>query len=342
MVLIAVLAAACSGSDSQSPADNAHEGDSVPAEDAGGAGGPAAEGSHPDSAGLDGVAADSEEPDWFTPYEERVYPLEAFIRDVTAEAFPEQHEFRSEPMAAIEDLTQDCMTAEGFRYVAVDWAALDAQIDASTPSLAEEDFLPLWGYGLSYSLGKRQEIEPGYVDPNEAIRAGLSPNELEAWEEQWGECFDSASAWFDQAEVMHWALQDEIEALNERISTDPRIAEATAGWSACMAQRGHGYANHDEIFGYLGSLADPLRDRLRTLGGTDQIDAALQADLDALLAIEVEIAVADLACKKRLDQALYEVTVEYQQRFLNDNEDRLALLREDLPTMTVPDTIWWR
>lgn len=54
------------------------------------------------------------------------------------------------------------------------------------------------------------------------------------------------------------------------------------------------------------------------------------------MAIEIEIAVADLACKTPLDQTEYKVRVEHQQRFLDDNQDRLALLRYELPTMTMP------
>lgn len=302
-----------------------------------------------DGAGADpsgGSAGDEpagHDPDWFTPYEERVYPLAVFIGELRADLFPESLEFDADPMGAVEKRTLDCMTAQGFRYEIVDWAAIDAEIDAAMPSLAEEDFMPVWGYGVAFGLGAPQVIEHSYVDPNEAIQEGLSASELEAWRDQLVQCRSQASAELDRpAIILTWALRGDMEALQERVDSDPRVVKAGAEWSRCMAERGHSYVNQEEIFAYLDTIADPLQARLFALGGPDQIDDAYQADLDALRAIEVEIAVADLQCKKRLEQVIYEVTVEHEQRFVDENQDRLALLLEELPTMTVPAEIWWR
>jgi len=135
---------------------------------------------------------------------------------------------------------------------------------------------------------------------------------------------------------MPWALWDDLQRVREAVDADPRVAAALADWSSCMAGQGHPYASRDEIFAYLQSFADPLLDRLRELGGPDNIDAAYQADLDNLKTIEVGIARADLECREPLEQVQYEVEVEHQQRYLDDNQDRLALLREELPTMTLP------
>jgi len=242
-------------------------------------------------------------------------------------------------MAVVEDMVYGCMTTQGFRYEVVDWAAIDAEIEAATPNLTDEESMITSGYGFAYSLDAPQVIETSYVDPNEEIKAGLSPNEREAWEEQWGECFDAAAAERDRSQVIYFVLQDDMEVLREGINSDPRVVAAASGWSACMADHGHSYTSPKEIFRYLDGMAQPLQDRLRELGGHDNIDAAFQADLDALMDIEVEIATADVACSRPLDQVVNKVKAEHEQRFLDDNEDRLALLREDLPTMTLPKTV---
>lgn len=345
-VLAGLLGSACSGADSEartggireeaSAADAvAEEGGDGPEQpvDSSDEMSPLGDGSGKSLAEGSGEAADG----GFTPYEERVYPLGVFLSEVVSEVYdyPEY----PEPMAAIEDLTHDCMVAQGFRYAKVDWAAKDAASAAAMPSLAEEDYMPTRGYGFADSLDAPEVIKTGYVNPNETIKAGLSTFELKAWEQRRRECVRQA-----QKEVMdrpgrlilRFALRDEMRLLSERIAADPRTAEATQRWSACMAEQGHHYAHPDEIFEYLASLADPLEARLRALGGPDNIDAAYQADLDALMAIEVEIAVADLACKRPLEQTGYEVTIDHEQRFLEENQDRLALLREELPTMTLP------
>lgn len=244
-----------------------------------------------------------------------------------------------DPMAAIEDMKHDCMIEQGFRYAKIDWDAIDAEYVASVPSLSEEDFTPLMGYGIAASLDAPQVTESSYVDPNESIKAGLTDAELEAWEQRRVECVVRA-----QKEVLdrpgglliRFVLRDELAALDERIATDPRVVEAERQWSACMAAQGHSYVDQDEIFDYLHSMSDPLLDRLRALGGPDHIDAAYRADLDSLKAVEVEIAVADLACKRPLEQTQYEAAVEHEQRFIDNNQDRLALLRAELPTMTLP------
>ena len=277
--------------------------------------------------GDDGSAED-------VPAEERGSPLGAFLADLRAEAFPD-HDF-SDPMAAIEQMKYDCMTQQGFRYAMIDWAAKSAARAAVMPSVDEEDYMSTHGYGFADSIDAPEVFEHGYVDPNDAIRETMSASEFEAWESHRRDCVHHAQTEISRPGVIYLALQDELAALQERVDADPRIAEATAEWSACMAKRGHSFSDQDEIHSYLSGIADPLLNRLRALGGHEHIDAAFQANLDALQAIEVEIAVADLACEGPLQQVREEVRFEHEQRFVDENQDRLALLREELPTMTMP------
>lgn len=334
MLVVAVLAAACSsgssdiersasdsdGAASAAPEVSPEEGEAGSAE-----AGPLADGTTADDVGDDG----------FTPNDERVYPLRAFVGELTDELFPgwdDEH-----PMVVIENSTHACMTGQGFRYTEIDWLAMEAEGRANTPVVSDEEYMTANGYGFADSLDAPEvQHEYKYVDPNEAIRNSLSEGELAAWWSQEGTCRAVAQDEATRHSVVRWALQDDQQRVNEAVAADPRIAAAIAEWSSCMAAHGHHYADRDELFRYLQGLANPLYERLLAMGHPDELDAAYQADVDALKAIEVKIARADLECREPLEQVQYEVEVEHQQRYLDENQDRLALLREELPTMTLP------
>ncbi len=319
--------------DAQAVAEGAHAEDPDSAEDQSDDGGGDSDENDPGGEAGDDNSAE-EEAD-----EQRGSPLGAFLADLRTEAFPD-HDF-SDPMAAIEQMKYDCMTEQGFRYAMIDWAAKSAARAAVTPSVDEEDYMSTHGYGYADSIDAPEVFEHGYVDPNDAIRDSMSQSEFEAWESHRRDCVHHAQTEISRPGVIYLALEDELAALQERVDADPRIAEATAEWSACMAKRGHSFSDQDEIHAYLGGIANPLLNRLRALGGHEHIDAAFQADLDALQATEAEIAVADLACEEPLQQVRYEVKVEHEQQFLDDNQDRLALLRQEAPTMTMPPGSGW-
>lgn len=208
--------------------------------------------------GSPGDVSNEDPKEGFTPYEERVYPLGTFLNDLRSEVFGDQ-DF-SDPMGSIEDLKHACMTEQGFRYGKIDWAAIDAEFEAATPSLAEEDYIPTRGYGFADSLDAPETTESSYVDPNEEIKDGLTAPELAAWEQQRRECARRAQdEVLGRAGVIRWALRDDLDALDERITADPRLAEAAREWSACMAGFGHHYADRAEIFDYSPGLPTLFR-----------------------------------------------------------------------------------
>lgn len=270
--------------------------------------------------------------DGFVPYEERRTPLDGFLANLTTEAFPD-HDY-PDPDAAVEDMIFDCMASEGFRYARVDHDAWDAGFDQSLVSVFGRDYAAAHGYGITRRLG-HETLGSSYVDPNLAIRDGLSESQLTAWDQRFYEC--QQPAWekvlFPPQEAEQALLrvfEDELDALQARIETDPRIAAATAEWSACMAAEGYRYSDQREVIGYLRGLGAPLEARIESQGGLEQIDASLRADLDSLLAQEIEIALTDYRCSRPLEKVRYEVAVEHQERFLEDNQDRLALLGDEL------------
>lgn len=72
---------------------------------------------------------------------------------------------------------------------------------------------------------------------------------------------------------------------------------------------------------------------MRAAGRPDRIDQELQDDIHAFRNTEIVLATADLECSKARDRVVHEVTVEHQERFLQENKDRL---RQELPTATLP------
>jgi len=342
---LAMLAAACSATGSYGEGAEPSSGDSDAA-DAGDAGGGAGADSDAESVSSSAPASVADdgagEPadgaangdDGFTPYDERVYPLSEFVGELVDELFPGHDD--EHPMVVIENSTHACMTGQGFRYAMIDWLAMEAEGKAKTPLVSDEEYMTANGYGAADSLDAPEvPFEYDYVDPNIAIRDSLSEGELDAWWAREDECRTEAQNEIMRPGLVRWALQEDRQRLREAVDADPRVAAAWGEWAACMAARGHQYASRDEIFAYLDRFAGPLRARLLEFGGPDNIDPAYQADLDDLKAIEVGIARADLECREPLEQVQYEVEVEHQQRYLDDNEDRLALLRDELPTMTL-------
>ncbi len=303
----------------------------------------AAESADPEGADPDGAEGDDAGGD---SGQVRGYPLEAFIAEMRAELFPEQHAI-ADWWAAKDQMTQECMADHGLRYElrhsATDAGAEDAETAAEPPGPSEEDvdaMVAFGGYGLADSLlyvPGAVESDDSYVDLNEVIRDGLSASERKAWDRQRADCHFEVSKWFEEPDIVTWQFELPYQALFEGIRADPRLVAAIASWPECMAQRGHSYDSQDAIHQYLNSIAGPLRSRLRALGGPDRIDAEFQADLDAFRALEADIAVADVACSDRVEQVIREVRFEHEQRFLDENQARMAaLLREGSPTITAP------
>ena len=260
-------------------------------------------------------------------------PLDSFLAGLISEDYPAA--YAADPDAVEQDLMYDCMTAEGFRYVRIDRDAEAAGFGPGDVAVDGEEYASAHGYGITRRVGSQGIISSTYVNPNRAITDGLSESEREAWGEQYNECNRLA---FEEVRdplqlpwnALHAHFGDELEDMDDRFWADPRITAATAEWSACMAQEGYSFAHEREPIGYLHGLAGPLEERVLAAGGLDHIDADLQAELDALLAQEVDIALADTVCSGPLDEAHSEVRADHQRRFLEEHQDRLALLRAEL------------
>lgn len=153
-------------------------------------------------------------------------------------------------------------------------------------------------------------------------------------------------------------LQPGLEEMNQRVTADPRVAEAAEGWTRCMSDRGYPYRDEDDLYrSGLGDLEERYRElvpvaepfagwseeeieRFWAESSGEQIDdffaaADLRAqqavDQEALAALQREerdLAEANFSCSQERDAIWNAVRVEYETLFIRDNREVLEQVRE--------------
>lgn len=291
----------------------------------------------------------------------------------------EESERRAQELIAL------CMAAEGFEYVPVDPAG-SGSVQASFQDGSEE-YAREYGFGITTWYGREESDgqESGPADPNEAIRAAMSESEQGAYTEalygppatddEGAEALDDPEQVFGagcQGEAyrevqgrlirMFQLLGPALEDLTERMDADPRVAEASGGWSACMADRGYRYENQNELYelvfqdfsSRLDEIIGPDRGFVNPFEGwtaeevetfmaenseqeiedfTEQARSEARAGVDqeavaALQQEERDLAVANVECGRELQDVYQEVWSEYEQGFIEENREQLGQVRD--------------
>lgn len=319
-------------------------------------------------------AAGEDEPESLSDY------LGFSIDDPDAAAVQfEESERRAQELIAL------CMAAEGFEYVPVDPAGsglVQAGFDSGSEEYARE-----YGFGITTWYGREESDgqESGAADPNEPILAAMSESERGAYTEalygppaaddEGVEAFDDLDQVFGagcQGEAyrevqgrllrMFQLLGPALQDLNERMEADSRVAAASEGWSACMADRGYRYEDQnamfevifqdfgnrlDELVGPDGGFVDPFEDWTREEVETFMAENSEQeiqdfyeqarsearagVDQEAVAALQQEerdLAVANFECGQELQDVLEEVWPEYEQGFIEENREQLGQVRD--------------
>ena len=365
---LALAAGACGGG---SPSVETASGDpssTEPPNDAGAGAEPAGE----ETAGTE--AAGEDEPESLSDY------LGFSIDDPDAAAVQfEESERRAQELIAL------CMAGEGFEYVPVDPAGsglVQAGFDTGSEEYARE-----YGFGITTWYGREESDgqESGAADPNESIVAAMSESERGAYmealygppaaDDEGVEAFDDLDQAFGagcQGEAyrevqgrllrMFQLLGPALQDMNERMEADSRVAAASEGWSACMADRGYRYEDQnamfevifqdfgdrlDEIVGPDGGFVDPFegwtREEVETFMAENseqeiqdyyeqaRSEARAGVDQEAVAALQQEerdLAVADFECGRELQDVLEEVWPEYEQGFIEENREQLGQVRD--------------
>jgi hypothetical protein len=314
-----------------------------------------------DAASGDKAESSSERPDG-----RKATPLETYFESVgLSEDSPSDDEIR-EQERRVEQKIVDCMREQGFDYTpmeAPDPASVD-DFDEGPWSLPPDEFAERYGYGMftideSELPGMDDEAE----DPNQAALDEMSEAERVAYEEALYGKFDDttgeiltegcsgeayAAEFGDSAasEDEFAGLFEEMDALWTRIDDDPRVAEATRDWADCMADAGYpGVSTPEDASNLVQQRFDELVPGDATSGesleGADGEAVTVSGDpaeLDpddrrALRDYEIAVAMADFECQDgdgKYADVYYEVQVELEQQFIDENRDELDRYRESL------------
>ena len=249
-----------------------------------------------------------------------------------------------------EQLIAECMRSEGFEYVPLTDVYVPPQLDDAW-ALPEDEFTATYGYGVSTILPDVDRPE----DPNEAIRAAMTPAEAEAYRvalhgaqaDGWSGntppplsesgCAGKATAVvYDNLDEYgrdpQWeTLASDLSALDIRIDGDPRGVEAEQAWIDCMADAGYPGLDH------IGGGQTLVSNRVDEVLGIEGSEAHLpwsEAEPEALRELqqfEIAVATSDRACKtEHFDDVFREVRFEMEAEFVEQHRDELEQHRERL------------
>lgn len=312
-----------------------------------------------------------------TPTEEEAAPLEAMLTEYLSDWSDEDIQQR---LAEMERQVAACMAEEGFDYTPVDYSQVEFDLGSTLelePGSAE--FAEQFGYGITTDPFTSGDTE--VTDPNEAYVAAMSDAERDAYlTALYGTVYADAGAategealedydWEEagctgraQQQVMTSGLQDDAFAALQAdmlqmladADADPRLAQVSTDWSACMLDAGFDglervgdgeatisaevEAARAEIYGGAASgTDDPAEAARRALmgaaGGADpQLDAAFDEALAEITPREIDMAVADAACRAEVgyDDIRRQVDTQYQLAFLAEHADEIQTWLETL------------
>lgn len=196
--------------------------------------------------------------------------------------------------ANFQQAIEDCVERTGFEYEAP--AAVPQPAGSAVQSDAEV------GYGVTVS-NSPAVVEAGIAAEEEAREANLEyaeslpDDDVDLYLEVIGEAAPAeplpagepancqqaaAETVLEPAMAAQVALAEESIAVAEAVQTRPDVVAATSAWSSCMRSAGHHYT-------------DPGQPEQEILSAVTEDPAV---DLDALLAEERALAVADLECRE--------------------------------------------
>lgn len=117
----------------------------------------------------------------------------------------------------------------------------------------------------------------------------------------------------------------ELDAMNSRLRSDPRVLAFDQTWSECMDAQGYRYARHQD-------LVDDLYARLlqvellevegKTVSRSPEV-------LDELLRSEQQVGLASFDCEQGFRSDLERLRYNYENEFLDDNRFRIGVVLEE-------------
>ena len=207
-----------------------------------------------------------------------------------------------------QEMIAECMKAEGWEYTPYVNPVVLGGFELS--EYDEEEYRRVHGFGIATEVLRFKELlesrsDDGTADPNFETSQGMSDNERAAYEAAlYGEqvtepteeelevmtdeelaelaerrmgadggCFDEAWRQVVPDEAFVEEFGGALDDAYERAAADPRIVEAEADWSVCMAKRGHAFTSQAAMFKYLyGDNGESGDFRKRVEGASGNFD----------------------------------------------------------------------
>lgn len=152
---------------------------------------------------------------------------------------------------------------------------------------------------------------------------------------------------------------DVFEGMEEQLENDPRIVELTDNWVRCMADKSYSFTAPEDVWREVERRMEPIRSAV--WGGdmfgpaafdmtpedmeamteeeldeffsdfqppAPEITSETQAMLDAVIAYEIPLAVADFGCQQGSERVYMEVQKEIELRFIEENQGEITAFLE--------------
>jgi hypothetical protein len=157
----------------------------------------------------------------------------------------------------------ECMSEEGLTYL----GPPEGQSVLERTGLTEEEFRAAYGFGHSTAIDLAKAVESSAKAAMEeygAALGALSESEREQYESREQECLQRSYAEFGLPEngsvylPNDSPINDYIEQAMEAAQSDPRLADVTAAWSACMSGQGYEFTDRDQMGLPLAEAALPF------------------------------------------------------------------------------------
>ena len=258
----------------------------------------------------------------------------------------------------VEELVAVCMADEGFDYKPVDQSQYTS-FSSDDEDRDTEKWVAEHGYGMNMTPEEEDEMNEQsseFVDPNQQYVDALSPTEQEAYykvlygpgptdeemaameeggdgyEYNWetAGCQGAAQHEINGDDLTqsdkYKPLMDEINAIWEKQQKDPAIVKVEGAWVACMADAGYpDFKAKQDAQNEVNEAANAYYES----GATEEPDAATKAEWRAH---EIEVALADFKCAKKVDYQKTYLTAQYrlENQFIDDHKGELDAMVADI------------
>ena len=201
---------------------------------------------------------------------------------------------------ATEQSIASCMADAGFQYVALDFVTVKAAMDSdqSAPGLSDDDYVAQYGLGITTQFDKPLVVFAAGPQNNAYLEGLAEPDQVAFRRTLWGENVDWNHARaleeedFSQTGGCTRTAADQLYSAAELSGTyvnpadtlveqDPRMIDALAAWSQCMAADGYDYTHPDQV-------TDDLTERLDAIAQGQDPATLTGPALDALHELQGE------------------------------------------------------